>query len=529
MSVEVMYFASMTDYERPAFKAEAEAGLRGRGQEAKAEGQEAKAALTLLAQNPKAAKILAEAEAARQKTQNAILKADADQIREAKIEEAAAEAKLAKANEKAQRKAEAKAAVQEGRRRAFAKAKAFVGHLQSEAAASYSAFVYVVVVGLAAFSQMKVFKDSFQWELLPSLGAAIFIEGIGLAFYSTSIRQRLDNRSGLVSRLFAWAFTFGAAYMQYVAHRGTELGGVPLLSYAMAGASIAALTLAEIRTNHKVAQRLEELDRKPRPRASLGALYCVRYPKQAFWAFSAMIAIPSIRTRSAGLRAGRLMRHMYERKAFNRFLMDEATRAARKAEAAGNFGAVTFHLHELAHYGLEGLRIQEKLASASEASLVEEAEATERPIKAEASLERPTEAEAERPIHRPTIRKAVAQRPAQPETVKAEAEGEAGLNGLDSEILDLDIVWAGRPGGLIAWTDRLAELASHYPHEAGDLAGVPSRATIVKDMAEKRAAGIELRHAWTNKMHVGWAMNDLRELRRVGKNDPAAQSTRSDN
>jgi hypothetical protein len=508
----------MTDETRPAF----EAGAEAEGHRPKAEGQKAEAPLSILAATPKAAKILAEAEAARIKAEAASAAQDANAARKAKAEQLRLEAKLAQANAKAERKLRSRAAAGKAARGLAHKATWLLDKIRSEAAASYSAFVYVVVVGVAVFSQRNVFKDQFAWGDLPAFGAAIFIEGAGLAFYATSVSMRLDNRSGLIPRLIAWLVTSFAAFMQYKAHEGTQVGGVPLLSYALAAASVMALLLAEIRTAHKVGKRLEELDQKDRPQARLGFRFCLRYPRQAFWAISAMIAIPSIRTRSRALRAGRLIQTLRARRQLSLDLMRIAEAEVKRAGKAGASAHVLMRLEEFAHYGLEAVGLQAALTAKAE-TLVE-AEATEAAdaIKAEATVERP---KAERPI-----RKAVAQRPAsaaQDGAKAIEAESaEAGPGGDEP----VDLVWAGRPGGLIAWADRLAELAEIFPRDqaeqyAADQYGVPGRAQVLSVMAERKLAGDpNVRHTWTNKGWVTWAMGDLRELRKRGLADPQRQT-----
>jgi len=500
----------MSDETRPAFEAEAKAeGQRPRGQR-----PEAEATISVLAQDPKAARLMAKATAKQIEVRAASEAADANASRKAEAELAHLNRQIAKAEASAERKAKAKARSAKAWAALAQKAGLVLDKVRSEAAASYSAFVYIVVVSVAVFSQREVFRTEFAWGQWTSLGAAVFIEGTGLAFYATSVAMRLDNRSGLIPRLLAWGVTGFAAFMQYNAHKDTLTSGMPLLAYALASASVAALLLAEIRTSHKVGKRLEAADQKDAPQARLGLRFVLRYPGQAWWAISAMIAIPSIRTRSRALRAGRLIKNLRDLKKLNVALMQAAERELKKAYKRGSEGHVLMRLEEFAYYGLRAVEMQNKLASAPATLVKAEAEEAAEAIKAEAALGDPRP----RPETRPRVEaqrpKAVAQRPAQP---KAEA---AQIEAADSEADDeaLDLVWAGRPSGLNAWTDRLAELAEHYPDV------VPSRATIIREMAERKEAGVPLRHAWTNKGWVTWAMGDLRDLRRAGLADPKPQN-----
>lgn len=490
----------MNDNQRPASEAEAEA----EGHRPKAAAHEAEADVTVLAANPKAAAILAKAARARIETEAAIAAQDAKAIREAKAKEAALAAQLAKAEAKAANKAKAKATRRAARTRLAQKAGALLDRIRSEAAASYSAFVYLVVVSVAVWSQREVFHESFLWNDFMALGAAIFIEGTGLAFYATSVSMRLDGRSGLIPRLIAWAVTGFAAFMQYMAHKDVLVSGVPLLSYALAAASIAALLLAEIRTSHKVGRALEALDQKDRPQARLGLRFCLRYPGQAWWAISAMIAIPSIRTRTQALRAGRLIQTLRARRDLHLALMAEAEAQVRAARKAGASEAVLMRLEEWAHFGLEAIGLQAQLASAP-ASTPEE---TDRPIKAEAEVRPPAH---ERPKAEGPRRKGLASPRPKAITPKAEAEAEADEGRPDAQ-------WADRPGNnAFVWEQRLAELAAQFPGTADQ---VPSRQVCIDTLRARKEEGTQLRFAWTNKGHVGFLLNDLKALRSAGYPDP---------
>lgn len=463
-----------------------------------------------LSKDGKAARILAKAEARRVEAEAALAQQDAEAVRGLRAEAQRLEAEAAKAA-----KAEVTRARWASRARglvAWAKHRLHV--IRTDAAAAYAGFIYLVVVLVAAGSQFVFFRDMVKST--PKLAfverggptgpalAAIFIEGLALAFYVTSVASRLRGRKGFISRAVAWAVATGAGWLQYQAHKDVLVNGEPLLSYALAAASLSAMLLAEVRTTFKVSYALEAADQKDGPQARLGIKFCLRYPHDAFWAVSAMIRSPRLKTRSRALRAGRRMAHMRRRAALNTTLIREAKLALNAARKQGAAHEVTARLEQLAHLGLAALQLRAELASVPEQLALPDEADSEAVTDVGPTPEADSEAEAQGGPEAEDDDEAEAQGGPRSEAEDDEADGP-----------DHDLVWAGRPGGLISWQDRLAELAEVFPTE------MPSRSNLIKTMSELKDQGVTLRHTWTNKGCVSWAMQDLRELRRSGRPDPA--------
>lgn len=493
----------------------------------------------ILAQDTKAARILAKAEAKRIEAQDTEAGKDREAARKAKAEADRFEAeaiKAARAEVKAERRAKRLA---EAKAQTSSKAKQLLASVRGEAAASYAGFIYLIVVSVAIGSQFVFFKRLIDSNAslatlhavsgFAALLAALFVEGFGLAFYATSVASRLRNRGGWVPRVLAWTVTGFAAYLQFQAHRDLLFLDKPLLSYACAAASVGAMLLAEVRTTYKVGETLEALDQKDKPQARLGVKFCVRYPRPAWWAFSAMIANPKIRTRSTALAAGQKLAQLRDEADFNATLMREAKKALRAAQKKdGTSDAVLAQLNALAQHGVRKLAAQAQLASAAtflvaqgfadteaaaQEATMERPKATKATAQVAAQSLRPTAQEA-RPTPRPTSQiRPISAPPAQP----ASAQRPAQLTGDTPAFEDWTAeAWAERPNGPEAWTQRVAELASVFP------IGLPGRAEIIETM-KLRQIDPELpplRFAWTNKGYVGWAMADLKALRAEGYADP---------
>lgn len=523
-----------------------EAGLGPTAQWPKAAASPEANNVEILAQDSKAARIMARAEAKRIEAAAQTEAKNAEAARQLNNEAASLQRAGLKAARR-QAKADNRAAqLAEGRSRAARKAKRWVASIRGEAAASYSAFVYMIVVSVAVGSQFVFFKRLIEnapslstLEAVSGLAAlivAVFIEGFGLAFYATSVSSRLQGRSGWVPRLAAWAVTGFAAWLQFQAHRDLLILDKPLVSYACAAASVGAMLLAEVRTTYKVGETLEQMDQKDRPQARLGVKFWLRYTQQAWWAWSAQIANPAIRTRTDALQAGRELVQVRKESDFNQMLMAESHRALRAAEKkAGTSEAILFRLNELAHLGVEALAAQAQLLSAERVRIeAEKAEraAAEEAERAEAEAEKARLAEASRAAAqnwleaqgiRPEADKAAVSGPAS--MGEAEASGPAQ----DDEAVAQDPwpsfedwsaeVWAERPNGPQAWAKRVAELASVFPKSE---AGLPSRSVMIQTM-KLRALDPELpdlRYAWTNKGYVGQASKDLAAVRERGYPDP---------
>jgi hypothetical protein len=481
----------------------------------------------VLAQDSKAAKILAKAEAARIEAAASEAAKDREAARRQRAEADRLEAHAIKAARR-QAKADNRAArVAQGRQKAMAKAANALASIRAEAAASYAGFIYLITISVAVGSQFVFFKRLIDGnESLSTLQAvsgfaavlaALFIEGFGLAFYATSVASRLRGRGGWVPRIAAWAVTAFAAKMQYEAHRDLLVLGKPLVSWACAFASLGAMLLAEVRTTYKVGETLEALDQKDKPQARLGVKFALRYPRQFWWAFSAQIANPEIRTRTAALQAGQELAQLRDQADMNKALMREATRALHAAQKKdGTSEAILFRLTELAHLGHAALEAQAQLASAQ---MVTEAAAQGSAQEAEAEQPKAAKAAAQvgRPNQRPTAQaSAQVARKAQAPAIEPKAPFEAWA----AE------AWADRPNGPDVWAERVAELASIYP--LGN--ELPSRAELIESM-KLRAIDpslAPLRFTWTNKGYVGWAMADLKALRAEGYADPVLPAQKTD-
>lgn len=497
--------------------------------------------------DPKAARQLAKAAAKAIEAEAADRSGDAEANRKARLAQTEANRREAKdreaerrRNDKAirrrARKAEARAKVGRG-------AKKVLDTIRTESASTYAGFLYLVAVSVAVWSQSQVIHDAKpEWSQLVGVAAGLVIEGAGLAFYATSVNLRLDNRSGLMPRLIAWAFTGLAASMQYLAHKETLVNGVPVMSYGLAAITIAAMLLAEIRTNYKVGKTLEEKGQKEEPLAHLGFKFVLRYPDQAWFALSAMIANPQIKTRGRAIKVGRRVKTMRARLRFNKDLMAVAQRATKKAAKDGASGAVLMRLEEYAHYGLAAHGLQEQIAAsafdersakadrheAEVRGLREQISALTAALEAnmagaiEASPAPALEASPAQPVKANPVPVAL---PAQPQPTPAlvaqpEAKGQDEAEGQEANEMDHVVDEFDR------WNDQLAELAYFYPRSSGRGAqGVPARNKIILEMKERKAAGEPLRCAWTSNKTVGDAMKELRELREKGLPEPKLRAT----
>jgi len=180
-----------------------------------------------------------------------------------------------------------------------------------QAAAVYSLLVYAVVVYVAATSQMQVFHQQFGWSWPRALGAAVFLEGLGLAFALTAHALRLVGERARVSRAFTWVAALFAAGMNYSAHvvdPTLSLWMAQLQAIALGVSSLAAIVLWEVRSGARARSVLRRAGRLPQPKPALGWDFCLRFPVQAFWAWSAMVDDPKIRTRRKAIKRGRKLR-----------------------------------------------------------------------------------------------------------------------------------------------------------------------------------------------------------------------------
>jgi len=177
-------------------------------------------------------------------------------------------------------------------------------------AAVYSLLVYAVVVYVAATSQMQWFHQQLGWSWSRALGAAVFLEGLGLAFALTAHGLRLVGERARVSRTFTWVAALFAAGMNYSAHvvdPALSPWMAQLQAIALGASSLAAIVLWEVRSGARARSVLRRDGRLPLPKPALGWDFFLRFPVQAFWAWSAMVDDPTIRTRRKAIKRGRML------------------------------------------------------------------------------------------------------------------------------------------------------------------------------------------------------------------------------
>jgi len=164
---------------------------------------------------------------------------------------------------------------------------------------------------------MQVFHQQFGWSWQRALGAAVFLEGLGLAFALTAHALRLVGERARVSRAFTWVAALFAAAMNYGAAHVVDPTLSPWMAQLQAIASgvssLAAIVLWEVRSGARARSVLWRSGRLPQPKPALGWDFCLRFPVQAFWAWSAMVDDPKIRTRRKAIKRGRRLRRARQR------------------------------------------------------------------------------------------------------------------------------------------------------------------------------------------------------------------------
>jgi hypothetical protein len=460
------------------------------------------------------------------------LKAQARAEAAARKRQADAAAARARDDERALRRAEA----DERRRAKRARNRAWraglaqdVGRIVSaasqQAAAGFSLLVYVVVVYVAATSQMQVFRIQFGWTVPRAAAAAIFIEGLSLAFALTAHALRLRGERAFGLRALTWAAALFAGAMNYAAHV-VDPNLSPLMAQLQAIAvgvsSLAGIVLWEARSGARSRAALRAAAKKALPKPFLGWDFYVRYPRRAFWAWSAMVADPEVRTREDAIEQGQRLWNEYRARKAARALVSSwwarrqrlavrrRARSARKAlleraeaqaHAAvieGHAGPAVVFLRLLA--ACETIR-PEPMGMPSEVL-------PEQPLPGLADTEGPAAVTESGPAGAPVAYAAgldavvVAL-----EAVTARLDVLSMGTGWPTDGPDLDV--AGR------WRQRLDELDAAYRAEDGTALPIPGRRQVIARMAEFAGR----RFAWGNHDIVDQARRDLL-ARRSGEDPP---------
>jgi Protein of unknown function (DUF2637) len=169
--------------------------------------------------------------------------------------------------------------------------------------AVYGAGVAVAITGQASVAHADAPKG-LGWDWVPAYGTGGFIEGLAISMALTEHTLRKRGRAGRIPQALCWLFAMFAAAVQVYAHQDS-----PWEAAILAASSIATITVLQIRMNMAIAKHLESIGLKARPRPRLGAAYWLRFPVAAFYAWSASVADPSIRTRDQAIGAGEHRRY----------------------------------------------------------------------------------------------------------------------------------------------------------------------------------------------------------------------------
>lgn len=453
----------------------------------------------------------------------------------ARRKQADVDAARARAEDRARLRAEAdrRGQARWARRRAWWAALARrVGHVAMaggrRAAAGFSLLVYVVVVYVAATSQMQVFRSQFGWALPRAAAAAVFIEGLSLAFALTAHALRLRGERAYGLRALTWAAALFAGAMNYAAHM-VDPNLTPLMAQLQAIAvgvsSLAGIVLWEARSGARSRTALRAAAKKALPKPFLGWDFWLRYPRRAFWAWSAMVADPRVRTRKKAIKHGQRLWAEYRAKkaararaeslwarrrrlgvhrrarAARMALLDRAEAAAHAAVREGQVGPVMVYL---------------RLLAACE---------TSRPAPAGT----PDETTADQPSSDSADAGGPAPGPnAGPDG--AHREWAAGLNAVAAALEAVTARLAGLgmgtqwpidglgPDAEGRWQQRLDELDAAFRAEDGTVLPIPGRRQIIARMNQLP----RLRFPWRNHGIVDQARKDLLARRGGDVSPPAA-------
>ncbi|MCK9894699.1 hypothetical protein [Frankia sp. AgB32] len=236
------------------------------------------------------------------------------------------------------------------RRAAVTKA---VGWLAADADAVAAMTVYTAAVGVALYGQLTA-AHGHGLPIAVAIPTSIALEGWGLAAARTALRLRLvhaerarrEQAATVFAALLVAVLNVAGHWPRTVVDHGNATQHGSLITAAVYGSlSLGALGMWEMRSGarHRPALRARGLIADPPP--ALGWAYWCRYPGRAWWARSARIADPSIRTRDAAIAAGAELRAA-------RTAARDAARLAR--EAAKRRAEVAQVARELAHRCAKG-------------------------------------------------------------------------------------------------------------------------------------------------------------------------------
>ncbi|MCM3884156.1 DUF2637 domain-containing protein [Frankia sp. R82] len=220
------------------------------------------------------------------------LQLEIEQLQQAAADEREAKLAAAAKAEKADKWAGRKAAVN-------GTLAAPVRYCRRSAAGAWSSIVYALAVGTAVYGQITIAVDLLHWPTPAGVAVAGFVEGLALSMALTAHELRMRGERALAPRVLTWVAAGFAAAVNGYAHRDDAVAAVLL-----AAASLAGITVWEIRTGARNRGELRALGIIAVPRPRLGLAYCVRFPVRAFWAWTATIAYPAIRTRAEAIDIG---------------------------------------------------------------------------------------------------------------------------------------------------------------------------------------------------------------------------------
>lgn len=225
--------------------------------------------------------------------------------------------------------------------------------LSTDADAVAAMTVYTAAVGVALYGQLTA-AHGHGLPIAVAIPTSIALEGWGLAAARTALRLRLvhaerarrEQAATVFAALLVAVLNVAGHWPRTVVEHGNATQHGSLITAAVYGSlSLGALGMWEMRSGarHRPALRARGLIADPPP--ALGWAYWCRYPGRAWWARSARIADPSIRTRDAAIAAGAELRAA-------RTAARNATRLAR--EAAKRRAEVAQVARELAHRCAKG-------------------------------------------------------------------------------------------------------------------------------------------------------------------------------
>ncbi|MEU4220376.1 hypothetical protein [Actinoplanes sp. NPDC026623] len=237
--------------------------------------------------------------------------------------------------------------------------------------------VYATVVYVAASSQTQVFHEQLHWVWPRAVGAAAFIEGTSLAFALTAHRLRLEGERARIARVLTWVAALFGAGINYFAHAfdpALPWWLAQLQGIAVGTSSLVGIILWEVRSGARSRKAMRLAEKKSMPKAQLGLDFWIRYPRRAYWAWSAMVAKPNVRTRKDAIKHGDRLHQQYRaRRAHERarlkaakaekVFLAAARKAARRAAAKGEPGPALSYLGLLAQQGPSVLAARPELGT----------------------------------------------------------------------------------------------------------------------------------------------------------------------